>query len=83
MARQRRYKREACALDVFLRAGAVPRHLAVREREPPEEILAELIHDVPRIESLGPGVHVRGRNPRRVGHHAGEYPRLMDSRLPQ
>ena len=48
-----------------------------------EEIPADLVADVPRIEIVHPLLHLLRGNQARVSDHGGKDARLMDARTPQ
>ena len=74
---------EAGALHELL----VATHPGARRREGmrggTEEVAADLVADVPRIEVGGPGVHLRRRHLRRVVDHRGDDAGLVDPGGPQ
>ena len=83
MHRQGGHQREARALDE-LRVALGPLHgLGDGERPPPEQVPAELIADVPRVERPHPALGLRLGDARGFVHDGRQQPRLVDPAAPQ
>lgn len=81
--RQGGHEHEAGASDVFGFAKAPGEGFGVGVGRAREEVDAELVAEVPRVEGADPVFHLPGGDESGVVHHGGEDSRFVDFGLPE